>query len=76
MENSEATREDAFYMVDTPSDNRHEGWPLDSLSLNKNTMTYFVDKGNNIYDITKENIMIGEYRKRLIRFLKDSLEIE
>ena len=76
MENSEATREDAFYMVDTPSDNRHEGWPLDSLSLNKNTMTYFVDKGNNIYDITKENIMVGEYRNRLIQFLKDSLEIE
>ena len=76
MENSEATREDAFYMVDTPSDNRHEGWPLDSLSLNINTMTYFVDKGNNIYDATKENIMIGEYRQRLIRFLKDSLGIE
>ena len=76
MENSEATREDAFYMVDTPSENRHEGWPLDSLSLNVNTMTYFVDKGNNLYDATKENIMVGEYRKRLIRFLKDALGIE
>ena len=76
MENSEATREDAFYMVDTPSENRHEGWPLDSLSLNVNTMTYFVDKGNNLYDATKENIMVGEYRKRLIRFLKDALEIK
>lgn len=76
MENSEATREDAFYMVDTPSENRHEGWPLDSLSLNVNTMTYFVDKGNNLYDATKENIMVGEYRKRLIRFLKDALGIK
>lgn len=76
MENSEATREDAFYMVDTPSDKRHEGWPLDSLSLNRNTMTYFVEKGNNKYDTTKENIMIGEYRKRLIKFLKDSLGVE
>ena len=76
MENSEATREDAFYMVDTPSENRHEGWPLDSLSLNVNTMTYFVDKGNNLYDATKEKIMVGEYRKRLIRFLKDALGIE
>ena len=75
MENSEATRADAFYMVDTPSAVRHEGWPLDSLSLNRNTMTYFVDKRNNIYDAVQENIMVGEYRKRLIKFLKDSLEI-
>lgn len=75
MENSEATRASAFYMVDTPSDQRHEGWPLDSLSLNRNTMTYFVEKGDNKYDTTKENIMLGEYRKRLIKFLKDSLGI-
>ena len=75
MENSEATRASAFYMVDTPSDLRHEGWPLDSLSLNRNTMTYFVEKGDNKYDTTKENIMLGEYRNRLIGFLKDSLGI-
>ena len=75
MENSDATRASAFYMVDTPSDQRHEGWPLDSLSLNRNTMTYFVEKGDNKYDTTKENVMLGEYRKRLIRFLKDSLGI-
>lgn len=76
MENSEATRVSAFYMVDTPSDKRHEGWPLDSLSMNRNTMTYFVEKGDNKYDTTEENIMLGEYRKRLIRFLKDSLGTE
>ena len=76
MENSEATRASAFYMVDTPSYQRHEGWPLDSLSMNRNTMTYFVEKGDNKYDTTKENIMLGEYRNRLIRFLKDSLGID
>ena len=76
MENSDATRASAFYMIDTPSVKRHEGWPLDSLSLNRNTMTYFVEKGDNKYDATKENSMLGEYRKRLIRFLKDSLEPE
>lgn len=76
MENSEASKSSAFYMVETPSDKRHEGWPLDSLSLNRNTMTYFVDKGNNKYDTCEENIMLGEYRKRLITFLKDSLGIE
>ncbi len=66
----------AFYMVDTPSSNRHEGWPLDSLSINKNTMTYFVDHGNNIYDNVEEQIMVGEYRKRVVDFLKGALGIE
>lgn len=76
MENSEATKASAFYMIDKPSPLRHEGWPLDSISMNKNTGTYFVDKGNNKYDTTKENIMLGEYRKRLVQFLADALEIK
>ena len=63
----------AFYMVDTPSPNRHPGWPLDSLSLNRNTMTYFVDRGNNIYDPVKEPIIVGEYRRRVVEFLKRAL---
>lgn len=75
MENSEATKASAFYMIDKPSPLRHEGWPLDSISVNKNTGTYFVDKGDNKYDTTKENIMLGEYRKRLVQFLADALEI-
>lgn len=76
MENSEVTRESAFYMIDTPSEKRHIGWPLDSLSLNRNTLTYFVDAGDNKYDSTEENIMLGEYRKRLIRFLTGALGIQ
>ena len=65
----------AFYMVDKPSANRHPGWPLDSISVNKNTMTYFVDHGNNIYDPVEEQIMVGEYRKRVVTFLKHALQI-
>ena len=66
----------AFYMVETPSPNRHPGWPLDSLSLNKNTMTYFTDHGNNIYDNVEEQIMVGQYRQRVVSFLKRALGIE
>lgn len=73
MENSEATRESAFYMIDQPSGCRHPGWPLDSISLNRNTLTYFVEEGNNKYDTTEENVMVGEYRERLVRFLEDAL---
>ena len=76
MEGRESAKLTGFYMVDKPSDKRHEGWPLDSLSLNRNTMMYFVDKGNNVYDKVEENIMIGEYRQRLIKFLKEALELQ
>lgn len=65
----------AFYMVDTPSANRHPGWPLDSLSLNRNSLTYFTDHGNHIYDDVEEQIMVGAYRQRVIAFLKQALEI-
>lgn len=73
MEGGEAVRADAFYMVDKPCERRHEGWPLDSLSLNRNTMTYFVDKRNNIYDDVEANIVIGEHRARVTSFLKEAL---
>lgn len=66
----------AFYMVEKPSPNRHPGWPLDSLSVNKNTLTYFVDHGNNIYDSVEEQIVVGEYRQRVVDFLKRALEIK
>lgn len=65
----------AFYMVDTPSPNRTPGWPLDSLSVNRNTLTYFTDHGNNIYDPVEEQIIVGEYRQRVVAFLKRALGI-
>ena len=75
MENSEATRASAFYMIDQPSEYRHPGWPLDSISLNRDTLTYFVEKGDSKYDTTEENVMIGEYRRRLVKFLEEALGI-
>lgn len=75
MENNETMRASAFYMIDQPSERRLPGWPLDSLSLNRNTLTYFVEEGNNMYDTVEENIMIGAYRERLVRFLKETLGI-
>lgn len=66
----------AFYMVDEPSANRHPGWPLDSLSVNRNTLTYFVDHGNNIYDPVEEQIIVGEYRRRVVEFLKRALQLD
>ena len=75
METGESNRASAFYMVDTPSPKRQEGWPLNSLSINRNTLDYFVDGGNNKYDPVREDIMIGQYRQRVIEFLKKSLRL-
>lgn len=76
METGESNRASAFYMVDTPSSKRQAGWPLNSLSINRNTLDYFVDGGNNKYDPVREDIMIGQYRQRVIEFLKISLDIK
>ena len=75
MEDSEATRASAFFMVNTPTVERNPGWPLDSISINRNTMNYFTHAGDNKYDTTNENIMLGEYRKRLREFMAKSLKI-
>lgn len=75
MENNETTKLSAFYMVDKPSPKRQPGWPLNSISLNRNTLTYFSEAGNNKYDTTEEQIMIGAYRKRLVQFLVKALNL-
>lgn len=62
---------DTFIMVDKPSSKRHKGWPLDSLSIRKNSNKYFVDETVND---SKENIFIDDYRMRLLDFLKQALK--
>ena len=76
MENSEMTRLGSFYMVSTPSKLRHEGWPLDSLSQNKNSLTYFAETGNKKFDATDDAVRLGEYRKRLCEYLHTALGID
>ena len=73
MENRESARGIAFYMVDTPSSQRRIGWPLDSLSQNRTTLTYFTEQGNLPYDSSGEDSLLGNYRKRLIQFLVEAL---
>ena len=72
----DTARQSAFVMVDTPSQTRHPGWPLDSISINKNTGTYFTESGDNKYDTDDENIMVGRYRQRLTAFLAEALGLE
>ena len=76
MENSAYVRVSMFDMVDLPSEKRHPGWPLDSISISRKSGKYFVDKGESDLDNEEENVMVGEYRERLVSFLKTSLGIE
>lgn len=76
MQRPEDAADNAFYMIDTPSPVRHEGWPLDSLSINREAGGYFVEKGNESLDGPKENVIVSEYRKTVVRFLKNVLELD
>lgn len=84
METREFSKLFAFYFIDTPSKERIEGWPLDSLAVDKLTMTYFVDQRNKEYyeqEIIKRDLRIKEnfrqaYRKKLLSFLVESLQLK
>ena len=59
-------------MIGKASSKRFEGWPLDSLSMNKETGQYFVDGS---MEESKENITKDEYEKEIVDFLTKSLHI-
>lgn len=59
-------------MIDKASSKRFEGWPLDSLSINKENGKYFVDVS---IEESKENIIKDQYKKSVVDFLIKSLHI-
>ena len=73
MENDKTAKAGSFYLVEEISPVRHPGWPLDSVSINKNNGIFFTEEGNDRYEQeTAEETM--DYRKQLLAFLKKSLE--
>lgn len=52
-------------MIDKASSKRFEGWPLDSLSINKENGKYFVDGS---IEESKENIIKRSISKECRRF--------
>ena len=75
MEDTSITRENAFYMIDRPSPGRQPGWPLDSLSIYRDSLTYFVDEENENSDEDDTEIIPEDYKKRLVDFLAESLSL-
>lgn len=76
MENSETTRLGSFYMVSTPSEKRNPGWPLNSLSINKNTLEYFAEAGGDRYKSLGDEASIAAYKSRLVEFLHQALGLD
>lgn len=73
MDADAARKTGSFYMVEKASPKRFAGWPLDSLSLNKETGKYFVDGD---VEESKENIIKDEYETDIVDFLTKSLRLE
>ena len=71
--NEVAQKTGVFDMIDKASSKRFEGWPLDSLSINKETGKYFVD---GIVGESKDNIIKGQYEKSIVDFLLKSLHVD
>lgn len=75
MEDIEMKKRDAFYMVDTPSPKRQAGSPLDSLSLNRDGRTYFVDAQDTDCG-GQDGGVSRECEERIVEFFTASLGLE
>lgn len=73
LSSSDDVKESSFYMVDHPSPKRQPGWPLDLLSLDRQTLHYFVDDVDE--ELCGDSVVAGEYRRRLVDFLKKTLAL-
>ena len=73
MDNEAAQKTGVFDMIDKASSKRFEGWPLDSLSINKETGKYFVD---GTVGESKDNIIKDQYEKSIVDFLLKSLYVD
>ena len=69
MDDSEAFRQVyAFYLVDTPHPDCHEGWPIDRLSVDIKTGRYLTDRAWGASADAKEQTVIQAYWKKLSEF--------
>lgn len=58
----------AFYLVDTPSPDGYEGWPIDRLSVDIKTGRYITDGAWGASADAKEKTVILSYQKKLSEF--------
>ena len=62
-------KKDKFYIVDTPSNKRNTGYPLDSISVIPELNKYFVDLSKEEVDLNKNDTG----RNEVVKFIVDSV---
>ena len=73
-EPAEAADEKTFYLVDVPSGKRHDGWPLDSISVYRDGGYFTDDEPRHITQSSPDISGAAErYRAALRRLLEESL---
>ena len=63
----------AFYLVDTPHPDCHEGWPIDRISVDIKTGHYLTDRAWGQALDAKEKTVILSYEKKLSQFYVQAL---
>jgi len=63
----------AFYLVDTPHENSHDGWPIDRISVDIKTGRYITDVVWGAELTAKEQTVILSYKKKLSEFYIQAL---
>lgn len=63
----------AFYLVDTPHPDCHEGWPIDRISVDIKTGCYLTDRAWGSAATAKERTVILSYEQKLNEFYIQAL---
>ena len=72
-EDDEVNEVYSFYLVDKPHGARHEGWPIDCISVDIKTGHYLTDRAWGAAADAKERTVILSYEKKLNEFYVQTL---
>ena len=72
-EDDEVNEAYAFYLVDEPHPNGHEGWPIDRISVDIKTGRYLTDRAWGAAATAKERTVILSYEQKLNEFYIQAL---
>ncbi len=75
MEDRKATGNEGFFMVDKPSEKRHPGWPLDSLSQYRDTLMYFSEREGKAGEKPRREASENGFKQQVRAFLRGALGV-
>lgn len=66
----------AFYLVDKPHENGHDGWPIDRLSVDIKTGRYLTEQAWGSELDAREQTVLRDYQKKLSEFYAQALGLK